>query len=48
MKIPVFVLSAVVAALFALEGWTLSEVVKQGQDLAAIKAVMNMRQTAQR
>ena len=48
MKIPVFILSLAVGALLAVNGWTLQKVVQLGEDVAAIKATLSLRETAQR
>ncbi len=48
MKIPIFILTLALTALLGLEAWTLSQVVQLGQDVAAIKATLALRQTAQK
>ena len=43
MKIPVWLLTVVTTGALGLQAWTLNEVVKQGADIAAIKATINLR-----
>ena len=43
MKIPIWFLTLAVGAIFALQGWTLNQVVNLRSDVAAIKAVLPIK-----
>jgi hypothetical protein len=42
MKIPVFIITLAVAALIALQGWTLNAVVDLKSDVAALKSILSV------
>ena len=48
MKVPQFILAAILTVHFTVEGWIVTELVSQGKDIAAIQATLNLRTSAQK